>query len=115
MQPLLVLVSIVIGMAYFRSFFVHSKSEYWKTIKSKFAATCSGTGEQIILHGSARLACRLGFECIDDLMNDFISEESIQNDTNKSLGIVRLEKRTDSLLVSFAHTTPSMNIGKVTT
>jgi len=77
---------------------------------SNFASTCSGTGEQIILHGSARLACRLGFECIDDLMNDFISEESIQNDATKSLGIVRLEKRTDSLLISFAHTTPGMNI-----
>ena len=48
-------------------------------------------------------------------MNDFISEESIQNDFTKSLGIVRLEKRTDSILVSFAHTTPGMNIGKVTT
>ena len=48
-------------------------------------------------------------------MNDFISEESIQNDSTKSLGIVRLEKRTDSILVSFAHTTPGMNIGKVTT
>ena len=48
-------------------------------------------------------------------MNDFISEESIQNDTTKSLGIVRLEKRTDSLLISFAHTTPGMNIEKVTT
>ena len=48
-------------------------------------------------------------------MSDFLSEESIQNDTTKSLGIVRLEKRTDSLLVSFAHTTPGMNIGKVTT
>lgn len=48
-------------------------------------------------------------------MSDFLSEESIQNDTTKSLGIVRLEKRNDSLLVSFAHTTPGMNIGKVTT
>ena len=48
-------------------------------------------------------------------MNDFISEESIQNASTKSLGIVRLEKRTDSILVSFAHTTPGMNIAKVTT
>ena len=63
----------------------------------------------------ARLACRPGFESIDDVIQDFLAEPLLTgvNQDMKSLGLIRITVRKSDLIISYAHTTPGMNLGIV--
>ena len=69
--------------------------------------------DSIVYNPAARLACRLGFESIDDVIQDFLNEPLLNsvNCNSKSLGLIRITVRETDLVVSYGHTTPGMNLG----